>query len=77
MNPKDLYLNDIISVPEKSGCTAHYYSYKNRKYNYHLIILDDCGEIVYHSDIVAVTDDCLKAIVDNLVKYWNEKISAE
>ena len=77
MTPNSLYYSDRISVPEKSGCTAHYYRYKNSKYNYHLIILDDCGEIVYHSDVIAVTNDCLKAIVDNLVEYWNEKISAE
>lgn len=77
MTPNSLHYLDRISVPEKSGCTAHYYSYKNSKHTYHIIILDDCGEIVYHSDIVAVTNDCLKAIVDNLVEYWNEKISAE
>jgi hypothetical protein len=39
--------------------------------------VDYNGEIVYVSDITAVTKDCLDAVIENLMDYWGEKISAE
>ena len=76
MTPNEVKSNKI-TVVEKSECMAMCYGYKNRKYNYHLIILDGNGEIVYTSDLVAVTDGCLNAVVNELAEYWNNKISAE
>lgn len=60
-----------------ANCTSYCFKHKNRKYDYHLVIVDYNGEIVYISDITAATKDCLDAVIENLMDYWGEKISAE
>ena len=60
-----------------ANCTSYCFKHKNRKYDCHLVIVDYNGEIVYVSDITAVTKDCLDAVIENLMDYWGEKISAE